>query len=210
MIINVFASVVFTKISEKPTKYPIDRFLELSKIKYEEINNSWLNIWKSNIWHEHRNGKSINLDFNFLFSHFEYFYKNSNTKYYSDNNELNEELKIFTKDKKLDFVLRDIMIIFYSNNKVQDKYEFDFLNEWNNYNNFKNFVTTFLDPILLHKYLEKELSMEIDRESFILEVEEYYSKSYSIKNEIKFILRNEDFFNVLTYTEFKNKLIEVI
>ncbi len=212
MIINVFASVVFTKISEKSTSYTLDKFLELNKIKYEKINNSWLNIWKSNIWHEHRNGKSINLDYNFLFSHFEYFYKNNNNnnKYYSENNELNEELKIFTKDKKLDFVLRDIMIIFYSNNKVQNKYEFDFLNKWDNYNNFKEFATIFLDPSLLHKYLEKELSVEIDKESFILEVEEYYNESYSIKNEIKFILNNEKFFNILTYTEFKNNLIKAI
>ena len=52
--------------------------------------------------------------------------------------------------------------------------------------------------------------MEIDKESFILEVEEYYNESYSIKNEIKFILNNEKFFNILTYTEFKNNLIKAI
>lgn len=218
-ILNIFALVAFTKfINIKNRKQALSNLLkqfnELSSYKYHSLNEDWNNFWNTNIWHEHRNGRKLNLDKHNLFSHFEYYYytRNVNQQTFITNNEsLNEELQIFNNNStKNNIFLKSIMIILFSNKRIESEHQFNFINTWKSYKDFYNFTQIFINPDKLHNYLEKELSLSINKDNFISEINDYYEKNYSIKKEIEFIRKNSKFFNILSYDEFKKELVNVI
>lgn len=218
-ILNIFALVAFTKfINIKNRKQALSNLLkqfnELSLYKYHSLNEDWNNFWNTNIWHEHRNGRKLNLDKHNLFSHFEYYYytRNVNQQTFITNNEsLNEELQIFNNNStKNNIFLKSIMIILFSNKRIESEHQFNFINTWKSYKDFYNFTQIFINPDKLHNYLEKELSLSINKDNFISEINDYYEKNYSIKKEIEFIRKNSKFFNILSYDEFKKELVNVI
>ncbi len=215
-ITNIFALVSFSKFVHFNTANPktlpmiVDQFNEIISIKYNQLNKDWLKFWKVNIWRGHRNGEKFNLRKHTLFSHYRYYY-NQESINISYDPDLKEELNIFKNNSTNYYIfLRSIMILLFSNYRIEEKYDFKFINIWDNYEDFNNFIEIFSNPTLLHKYLEERLSIEINKDELISEVEYYYNTKSSIANELKFIKNNNVFFNILSYDEFKKELEKII
>jgi len=215
-IINLYANIEFNRlIKNHAQEYTIKRFKNFQFTQNRMINNNWLNYWYRNIWLEHKDGLTLNLNNDKLFHHYEYYIKNDNKRLQSSYKSKSQTLQVELDNIKNNcskYTLKSdffsaITIIFFTNEQIEKEYNIDLSVPWKSYQDFIDIKKILLKSDLLYNYLKEKTGESFDKKQFKIEVEEYMSKDYSIKKLLKIISDNEKFYEINNYETIKKKIL---